>query len=82
MSGITINAERSTEVDFTYPFWLEPSAAVVHVSFVQTLKKFKQLMLAYTVFLNQLIFTVQDRLDTSESADHIFMQSISQNRVA
>ena len=32
VSGITINAERSTVVDFTYPFWLEPSAASVHVS--------------------------------------------------
>ena len=34
VSGITINAERSTVVDFTYPFWLESSAAVMHVSFL------------------------------------------------
>ena len=69
-------------MDFTYPFWLEPSAAVVHVSFFRTFENFKQLMLAYTVFLNQLIFTVQDGLDTSESADHIFMQPISRKGVA
>ena len=35
MTGLTINAQRSTVVDFTYPFWMEHSAAVMHVSVLQ-----------------------------------------------
>ena len=41
VSGITITAERLNVVDFTYPSWLEPSAAVVHVSF---LRKFTEII--------------------------------------
>ena len=36
VTGLTINAQRSTVIDFTYPFWLEHSAAVVHVSVQQS----------------------------------------------
>ena len=36
-------------------------------------------MLAFTVYLNQLIFTVQDGLDKLESAG-MFMQSISKKQ--
>ena len=32
VAGLTINTERSKVVDFTYPFWFEPSAATMHVS--------------------------------------------------
>ena len=35
VTGLTINAQRSTVIDFTYPFWLEHSAAMVHVSVQQ-----------------------------------------------
>ena len=29
MSGITISEERETVVDFTFPFWEEPTAVLV-----------------------------------------------------
>ena len=32
VSGLTINAQRLTAVDFTYPFWFEPSVALMNVS--------------------------------------------------
>ena len=32
VAGLTINTDKITAVDFTYPFWFEPSAALVKVS--------------------------------------------------
>ena len=31
IADLTISAGRATAVDFTYPFWIEPSAVVVRV---------------------------------------------------
>ena len=31
MAGLTINVDRASAVDFTYPFWFEPSAALMKV---------------------------------------------------
>ena len=33
VDGLTINAHRATAVDFTYPFWFEPTTALMNVSF-------------------------------------------------
>ena len=38
VAGLTINTVRSTVVDFTYPFWFEPSAAAMHVSLHTSVK--------------------------------------------
>ena len=31
VAGLTINVDRASAVDFTYPFWFEPSAALMKV---------------------------------------------------
>ena len=31
MAGLTMNVDRASAVDFTYPFWFEPSAALMKV---------------------------------------------------
>ena len=34
VAGLTITAERSEVVDFSYPFWFEPAGALINVRFM------------------------------------------------
>ena len=37
IADLTITAGRATAVDFTYPFWIEPSAVAVRVCLLHEL---------------------------------------------